>query len=247
MSDKNKSQVALFFTKFNFRGAIVPFVFLVVGILFVVYPESSMSFICYGLGALMLAAGLARLVLSFTLPSSGRFAEVIFACVIIVVGVLLIAAQSTVADFVTVVLGIVLIIDAVLKVEENMVLRKANPARWWAGIAIAVICLALGVTVVVLSFADSVSRLLMVVAGIAMLFDSLCSFAVLVHSAVKEVKEECEPNVNIESHAEIVVVEPDDSGEYDEYDDDETEDYDDSDDSEGYDRTKNGGKNIIDI
>ena len=168
----------------------MPFVFLVVGILFIVFPEDSMNVICYVLGALMLAAGVARLVLAFTLPAGNRFADVIFACVIIAVGVLLIAAQSTVTDFVTVVLGIVLIIDAVLKVEENMVLRKVNPARWWAGIAVAVICFALGVAVVALSFDEDASNALMIVAGIAMLFDSLCSFAILVCSALKEREKE---------------------------------------------------------
>lgn len=245
MSDKNKSPFAAFIEKFNFRGAIVPLIFLVVGLLFIVYPESSMSFICYVLGALMLAAGLARLVLSFNLPSSSRFAEVIFACVIIAVGVLLIVAQSAVADFVTVVLGIILIIDAVLKIEENIVLRKLNPARWWVGLAVAVCCLIFGVVVVVLSFADSASKLLMIVAGISMLFDALCSFAILVYSAVKEVKEERGTVVKINNHAEIAAGEPDDSDEYDD-DDEEYDEYDD-DDSDGTDTPKKGGNNIIDI
>ena len=190
MADKNKSPVAAFFSKFNFRGAIVPFVFLVVGILFIVFPEDSMNVICYVLGALMLAAGVARLVLAFTLVAGNRFADVVFACVIIAVGVLLIAAQSTVTDFVTVVLGILLIIDAVLKVEENMVIRKSNPARWWTGIAVAVICFALGVAVVALSFAEDGSRALMIVVGMAMLFDSLCSIAVLIYSALKETEKD---------------------------------------------------------
>ena len=190
MADKNKSSVGAFFSKFNFRGAIVPFVFLVVGILFIVFPKGSMNVICYVLGALMLAAGAARLALAFTLPAGKRFADVVFALVIIAVGVLLIAAQSTVTDFVTVVFGIVLIIDSVLKVEESMVLRKVSPVRWWAGIAVAVVCFALGVAVVALSFGEDTSEALMIVAGIAMLFDSLCSFAVLIFSAIEEAHKE---------------------------------------------------------
>ena len=186
MSDKNKPPVAAFFAKFNLRGAIVPLVFLVVGILFIIFPEGSMSVICYVLGALMLAAGAVRLVFAVFLPADSRFADVIFACVILAVGILLVAAQSAVAEFVTVVLGIVLIIDAVLKIEENVVLRKLNPARWWIIIAVAAVCVVLGIAVVALSFVDSFSKALMIVAGVSMLFDSVCTFALLVYSAFRE-------------------------------------------------------------
>lgn len=233
MSDK-KSPVAAFLSKFNFRGAIVPFVFLVAGVLFIVFPESSMNVICYVLGALMLAAGVARLIFAFLLPSDSRFADIIFAGVIIVVGILLIAAQSTVADFVTVVLGIVLIIDAVLKIEENVVLRKLNPARWRVMLAIAAVCLVLGVAVVALSFSQSenTSRILMILAGVSTLFDAICSFALLSFSAYKEVKAESAPAPE-EAVAAADTEDGDDDYEEDEEDDeDEDEDEDDEEEEE---------------
>ena len=223
MSDENKSPIAAFLAKFNFRGAIVPLVFLVVGILFMAFPESSLNVICYVLGALMLVAGAVRLVLAFVTPTDSRFADVIFAVVIIVVGLLLIVAQSTVVDFVTVVLGIVLIIDAVLKIEENVVLRKLNPARWWAILGVAVVCIALGVAVVALSFSESgsVSSILMIVAGVSMLFDAVCSLAMLACSAYKEVKGETP------AAEEEAADEDDEEYEDDDYEDDDEDEDDD--------------------
>ncbi len=231
MTDENKSPVEAFFAKFNFRGAIVPLIFLVVGILFIVFPESSLNVICYVLGALMLVAGVVRLGFAIFRPTGSRFADLIFAGVIIVVGILLLAAQSTVVDFVTVVLGIVLIIDAVLKIEENVALRKLNPVRWCIILAVAAVCIALGVAVVALSFAEtvSVSDILMIVVGISMLFDAVYSIAILVYSALKEVKGERAVNViDIDDDDD-----DDDDGDADDYDEDyDGEDYEDDDETD---------------
>ncbi len=220
----------------DYRSAVLPCIFLLAGIFFIAFPEGMLNILCYILGSLTILAGVVRFCFLFALPQRRRFSEAVIICVIIAVGILLLVAPDLLNGLVCVMFGLMLIVDALLKAEESVAMKKFAVKKWWLGAVVSALCLILGIFIIVNPFT---TQILMIFVGIAMLFDAVCSFASIFAKSASELRV----RDGVANPAE-----PDDDGDGNEEEEDydcEDDDDDDYEDDEEDDSVK--GKNIIDI
>lgn len=174
----------------DIQGAAIAVVMLVFGILFIVLPPGMLHIVCYIAGALAILWGACGIVMVIRHGDGSKAYDVVLNAVIVVAGVLLLLAPEFIADIITILLGILLIVDSIFKIHESLSLYKRK-VRGWLAVAIAgAVCAALGLIVVLNPFATV--RLLMIFIGVSMLVDAVLSFAILFVSAANAVKDERE-------------------------------------------------------
>lgn len=161
---------------------------LVMGILFIVFPESSLKFACYAAGAVALLWGAVRFALCFKKGERKKGYDIILNLVIVAAGVLLLLAPDFIAGIITVLLGVLLIADSLLKLSEGYSLYKLGWKGWVAMSVTGAVCAVLGLIAVFNPFASM--RILMSFVGISMLVDSALSIILLIYTAAKSIRAE---------------------------------------------------------
>ena len=138
-----KNKLKKFFRNFDLREGAASLMFLVLGILFIVFPEGMLKTLCYVAGALTLVWGIVRMILYFREEGGVHVYDVVILAAVMVSGILLIVAPAFVSEFITVMLGVLLILDSISKIIESRELYKLNKgAEWLTAAIIGVVCAA---------------------------------------------------------------------------------------------------------
>ena len=156
-------------------------VLLLVGILFLIYPESSGTIICYVVGAVLCLWGLIRVIVYFRadrLVAFGSFGLVQGAA-LLAVGIFVLVRPEVLAGVLTSVFGILLIVDGVLKMQHAISLARIQASGWWAIGLAAVVTAALGVVVLANPFKTAMT--LMIFAGVALIVGSVLDLLTLAY------------------------------------------------------------------
>lgn len=166
-------KVKNFFAKIKLRNVAFGTVLVVLGLLFVIFPEGSLDVVCYVAGAALAAWGVITLLAYFFDGIKRDGSNGLTAGTALVCGaVLLLVKPQMVTEILTAVLGIALIIDGAAKIQLSVELsRRGDKIRWLLAIfgALAVI---LGI---ILAFNPFSSRnALMIYAGVALIVAGVC-------------------------------------------------------------------------
>ncbi len=173
------------------RGTILEsLVLLVVGILFLLFPESSGVIVCYAVGAILCLCGLVRVVVYFRsdrLIAFGSFGLVQGAALLLA-GSFVLARPEVLAGVLTSVFGLLLIVDGVLKAQHAISLSRIRARGWWAVLLLAIAMAALGVVVLLDPFASALT--LVAFAGVSLIAGSISDLLTLwyVSRCVKSVR-----------------------------------------------------------
>ena len=163
---------------------------IVIGVLFLCFPNSSSNVLCYAGGAIFIALGAVyciRYIFSERIFGSYIF---IFSLLMIVFGIFCLVKPETIMAVITVVFGIFLLIDGIVKMQEGIELSRAYAKGWWSVVALGIITIALGVVVMFGTFEN-----VMIFAGVSLIVDGVCDaittlvFSAKFRKAEKEVKQ----------------------------------------------------------
>ena len=108
----------------------------------------------------------------------------------IVFGIFCLVKPETIMAVITVVFGIFLLIDGIVKMQEGIELSRAYVKGWWSVVALGIITIALGVVVMFGTFEN-----VMIFAGVSLIVDGVCDaittlvFSAKFRKAEKEVKQ----------------------------------------------------------
>lgn len=141
---------------------------ILLGLLFILTPQTSANVICYVAGILLIASGIIA-VISYL--ASGRLFgsyALVFGIVLLVCGVFCLLRPEVIQGLLTVIFGVFLIIDGMVTLQDGIDCARAKLGGWWVLAALAVITIALGCVVLFGKF-DSV----MLLAGISLLIDGV--------------------------------------------------------------------------
>lgn len=156
-------------------------VLLLVGILFLLFPESSGTVICYAVGALLCLCGLVRIVVYLRadrLIAFGSFGLVEGAA-LLAAGIFVLVRPEVLAGVLTTVFGVLLIIDGVLKMQHAISLSRIRARGWWVVLLLAAATAALGVIVLLNPFATALT--LMIFAGVSLIVGSVSDLLTLLY------------------------------------------------------------------
>ena len=127
---------------------------LVLGILFLVTPRSSGLIICYICGGALLVAGIWNAVVYFrrTVEDSLFRRELVWGVIEILAGVYIIARPQLLLGFLPVAMGLVMIYDALTKLQSAMDLLRMRWPYWWTMLVLGGVAAVLGVVMVLNPF-----------------------------------------------------------------------------------------------
>ena len=124
--------------------------YIVIGMMLLVMPQTSLLWICYAFGAVVLITGIVCLVQYARIRGTGFTAPfmlvggVITACI----GVFTLARPQVVASFLPVVFGIFIVVDGLSRVGTAIDLAKRKGQKWWLLLLLSLVSVALGVVLV---------------------------------------------------------------------------------------------------
>ena len=163
-----------YFKALKWRSLIVAFSAILLGLLFILTPQTSADVICYVAGILLLASGIAA-VISYL--ASGRLFgsyALVSGIVLLVCGVFCLLRPEIIQGLLTVLFGVFLVIDGMMTLQDGVDCARARLAGWW--VLLGAVTIALGCVVLFGKF-DSI----MLLAGISLIvdgvFDLIVTFA----------------------------------------------------------------------
>lgn len=184
-------------SKFQKEVIFLALALIAMGILFIAFPESSTRIICYATGILACLWGLVRLVAHFKIDSIEVFGSygMVQGAALLIVGVAIIAKPDVLAQFITAVFGIVMLVDGILKIQYAIDLGRIKVNGWIWVLITAILMIVLGIISIVNPF-DTASAL-MIFLGCILIADGIADLVIIwyiVHS-VKTLRREMAKNM----------------------------------------------------
>lgn len=203
MKDLNKTV-----SKFRKEIIFLSLSLIVLGFLFIVFPESSAQMICYATGIIACIWGLIRLVAHFRLETVEVFGSygMVQGAALIIVGVAMISSPDVLAKFITTIFGFVMLVDGVLKIQYAIDLGRLKANGWIWVMVTAVLMIVLGVISIINPF--ETASALMIFLGCILVVDGVSDLVTIwyIVKIVKTIKKEFSRNHHsvIDGYAEDI-------------------------------------------
>lgn len=198
------------FKRIKWTYVLLSVFLLVLGILLVANPDTSMITICRILGGCALAVGVVKIVLYFVREVEGVAIRYDFAvgAFCIILGALLLWRAPTMVGFLSVVIGLLILVDSVFKLQVAIDSRRMGAATWWVTLLFTCVCMVMGGLLVFDPFSGQ--QVLATVMGISLIADGLQNLCTVIYAAVfvKDVKDAVRDMVDeataVETTGEVV-------------------------------------------
>ena len=154
---------------------------IVLGVLLVAFPGISALIICYIIGAVLCVLGLIRIVGYFRIERDFAFASfgLVRGGVLLLLGILVLVRPQLLSALLTVVFGIVLFVDGVLKIQYAIDMLRLRASGWWLVLVCALLMCVLGIVALCDPFATALA--LMTFIGISLIVDGIMDLATIIY------------------------------------------------------------------
>ncbi|MCI6359663.1 MAG: DUF308 domain-containing protein [Clostridiales bacterium] len=198
------------FKRIKWTYVLLSVFFLVLGLLLVCNPGTSMVTICCILGGIALAFGVVKIVLYFVRDIEGVAVRYDFAvgAFTVIVGALLLWRAPTMVGILSVVIGLFILVDCVFKLQVAIDSRRMGASSWWVTLLFTCVCMVMGFLLVFDPFSGQ--QVLATVMGISLIADGLQNLCTVIYAAVfvKDVKDAVRDMVDeataVETTGEVV-------------------------------------------
>ena len=182
--------------------------YLILGIILVLFPEGSGYAICYLIGGLTIIYGIFHLVLYQRTKSpfvTYRY-DLVQGVIGLAIGIYVIIVPEILIETLPVVLGVVVMIDSIVKIQNAWDLKRMGYDRWWLVMIGALVTLVFGLLMVFYPFTVYLSVIVFV--GISLIVNGVSDLITIfiLNKKVKEFKSKVEDMV-IDSDAKEINVE----------------------------------------
>ena len=135
------------FKRIKWSYVVLSAMFLLLGIFLVANPETSLIMICRILGAAMAVFGVMKIVLYFIREVEGVAIRFDFAIGLfcVVLGALMLWRAPALTDVLSVMIGLLVLVDSVFKLQVAVDSRRMGAHSWWVTLVCTVVCLVLGI------------------------------------------------------------------------------------------------------
>ncbi len=186
--------------KVNILGSAV--LCIILGIILVVYPNTSLTVVCRAVGVIILITGLGMIFSYLRSESKGILAKtgLVFGTILAIVGGFLVLRPLGLISIIPIIFGILFIYHGLANMRQALELRQYKDNGWWLPVLIAATTIILGVFIINNPFGtmDVVMRII----GACLIYDGLTN-TMLVGRFVKSIRnfrklEEDENAMNVE-------------------------------------------------
>ena len=162
---------------------------IVMGVILVAWPETTLDIICKAIAIILIVMGAAELVSYFwnkiTYSHSG-----ILGLVVLLIGIWIFVKPQSVLSLIPIVIGVILAVHGVQDLKVAFDTKRNGYTKWWSMLLMAIISLALGIICIVNAF--GMVTLTMQIIGIALVYDGISDIWIVYKASkvAKEMKEE---------------------------------------------------------
>ena len=182
--------------------------YLILGIILVLFPEGSGYAICYLIGGLTIIYGIFHLVLyqRTKTPFVTYRYDLVQGIIGLAIGIYVMIVPEILIETLPVVLGVVVMIDSIVKIQNAWDLKRMGYDRWWLVMIGALVTLVFGLLMVFYPFTVYLSVIVFV--GISLIVNGVSDLITIfiLNKKVKEFKSKVE-DIIIDSDAKEINVE----------------------------------------
>ncbi len=161
---------------------------MALGICLIVWPDISAEALCSVCGIALLIVGAARIICYFQRGISvlwHRY-ELPMGLIDVLLGIYFLSRPANVMLILPVIVGVVIIIDSVFKLQTSLELRQAGARRWGITLIFAVLSIFMAVFLIRNPFEGTMT--LMVYLGISLVIDAVQSLY-FIHNVAKNIRK----------------------------------------------------------
>ena len=176
--------------KFRIQASVAAVALIIIGLMFIIFRDTSLTVICYVAGALLMLWGVLCLVTFFaTGMGKAQSGDLTLGLLLLLVALLLFIKPWVITGILTVLFGIALIIDGAVKLQQFIAMNKAKIKTRWAVLVIAIISLVLGILIVFDPFGGAI----MIFAGVSLIVAGVMDLCAI--GITKDFKVKSEENI----------------------------------------------------
>lgn len=146
---------------------------ILLGLVLVIWPDATKMAVSYLIGAALVVLGVIQVVRYFVYEvrlDLFRY-DFVSGLILLGVGVFLLMRPEIIVGFLPVLLGMAIVIDGAVKIQQSMDLLRVGYRHWWLVLLLAVLALAAGVVLLVNPFEAASTLVLMI--GIVLIYDGV--------------------------------------------------------------------------
>lgn len=181
-----------FLQRVRMNGVISAVVWIVLGLLLLLWPETSQKALCYFTGAVLLVQGIVLLAAGVRQREKSLYdmGALALGVVVAAVGVWMLAQPQAMWAFLSVVLSILILLHGAEDISFALQLRRAGYARWWLALLVAAVTLLVGL--LLLTHPGFFADILLAFAGIGLVVDGATDLWVwwMLSRALKRAQEQ---------------------------------------------------------
>lgn len=165
--------------KWTFIG--IAFAMMILGVCLVIWPHISATVLCYLFGALILLTGIVRIVCCTRHRVSAFFHyyEFPLGLLDLLFAVFLFSRPQHVILILPIVIGIMIMIDSMFKLQMAVDWKRMGLRRWWSMFLLSIISILFSFLLILDPFEGS--RTLMILIGLSLIVDSIQSFCSIIY------------------------------------------------------------------
>lgn len=187
--------------EFSKKYILISALYVVLGAVLLVWPDTSMKMICYGLGFVMVVLGITYAIIYFTKDNLAGFLQMdlVIGIICLAFGIFILLNPTFLSTVLPFAMGIILLLGAVVKIQSAFNMKRLNFTKWYLVLIVALIIVALGIVLLCNPFTEE--RYMILYIGICLILDgmtnliSLICIQVRVKGLVKLQKEHPEAQV----------------------------------------------------
>ena len=159
--------------------------FIVLGVLLLVMPQTSLLWICYAFGAVVLITGIFCLIQYARVRGSGLAAPFLLVAGVITAGLGLfaLAKPEVVASFLPVVFGLFILMDGCSRIGTAIDLARRRGEKWWLLLLLSLLSIALGILLLADPFGAAVSVVML--CGVLLIVEGVINLSCVVYAAME--------------------------------------------------------------
>lgn len=174
--------------KWKWRYLILTLLVMALGICLIIWPDISAGILCNLIGGLLVIVGAVRIVCYFQRGISvlwHRY-ELPLGLLDALVGVYFFSHPANILLLLPVIVGIIIIVDSVFKLQTSLELRGMGVRRWWVTLVLAIVSILVAIYLIRNPFEGTMT--LMVYLGISLVIDSIQGL-VFLKNVAKDVRK----------------------------------------------------------
>ena len=148
-------------------------IYIVCGIVLLIWPDISMTTFCYALGVMGIIYGIAHIVIYFTKDHMVSIMEMdlVTGIVTTAFGFFVLVNDKIFVSILPFAIGVILMLGAIVKLQNSLDLKKLGFRKWWIVLIMALVLLGIGLLLVYNPFQAAV--VMVYVIGASILADGL--------------------------------------------------------------------------